>query len=332
MFRRLPKPLFVLLTLPILSWLPSPPPESPATAHACALSEAGANPDSAATCAKCHTEIHGEWKDRAHAKAWTDPVFQASLKERSRPEACYACHIPAAVLDRLGSKPATRDDLKDEGVTCIACHKKDGAMHGPFGAKTDAHPSEKNPAFAASSNALCASCHSTKIGPVLPLGKDFEEAKLAEHNKSCVGCHMTEVERHHAVSMVTGQPVGEKRKGRKHDILGPDDAEFCARAFKLSAKEDGKDHVLVIGNEAGHRVPGLTLRKFVFVVRSLDGDGKALGEQKVEISSENELKVQEKREFRFAAKAGTDKLEVEIEHWFQGQKRATVKKLGVEIE
>lgn len=331
MLWRLTKPL-VVLAVPLASWIFRS--EIPTTAlHSeCALASPGVNPDSAATCAKCHTEIHGEWKDRAHAKAWTDPVYQASLKERTSPKACYACHIPTAVLDRIGGKPGTRDDLKEEGVTCVSCHKKDGAMHGPFGAKTDAHPSEKNPAFTTASNALCASCHSTKIGPVLPVGKDFDEAKLADHGKSCVGCHMAEVERHLAVSMVTGQPVGEKRKGRKHDILGPDDAEFCARAFKVSAKEDGKDIAITIANEAGHRVPGLTLRSFAFFVRSLDGSGKVLAEDKVEISAENELKALEKREFRFAAKAGVDKLEVEIEHWFEGKKRATVKKLGVELE
>jgi len=320
----------VVVAAPLYTWLAREP--VPLPGEVCAWSSR--DPDSAATCGKCHTEILAEWQGRAHAKAWTDPVYQEALKDKKRPELCYPCHIPTPVLDRLGNKPGTRDDLRDEGVTCVSCHKKDGAMHGPFGSKTDAHPSEKDPAFTeAGSVGLCASCHRTKIGPVLPLAKDFEEAKLAERGKSCVGCHMAEVERHVAVSMVTGKPVGEVRKGRKHDVLGPGDPEFCAKAFRLAARPDGKDVVLTIENEAGHRVPGLTLRKFRFTVRALGGDQKPLGKpEQLEISSDNELQVLEKREFRFAAPAAVDRLEVEIEHVFADKSLGTVKKVAVEIE
>jgi hypothetical protein len=268
------KPVLLAL-LPCVAWLAphaARPAHKPAGASACSAPH---NPDSAATCGKCHTEIYAEWKDHDHALAWTDPIYQESLKDKKRPELCYPCHIPTSVLDKLGSKPATRDDLREEGVTCVACHKKEQAMAGPFGAKTDAHPSVQDPAFTEQgSNTLCMSCHSTKIGPVLPLGKDFEEAKLADKGKSCVGCHMAEVERHMAVSMVTGQPTGEVRKGRKHEVFGPGDGDFAGKAFKLSARTDGKDVVLSIENEAGHRVPGLLIRKFVVVVRSRDGSNK----------------------------------------------------------
>jgi hypothetical protein len=333
MLRRFARPLLaVALPLGALSLSLAPAP-APSTTDSCTLGD-GANPDSAATCGKCHTEIHAEWQDRAHAKAWTDPIYQAALKDKKRPELCYPCHIPTLVLDKLGSRPGTRDDLREEGVTCVSCHKRDGAMHGPFGAKTDAHPSEKNPAFTdAGSTMLCASCHRTKIGPVLPVAKDFEEAKMAEQGKSCVGCHMVEVERHLAVSMVTGQPVGEKRKGRKHDVLGPNDPEFCGKAFRITARTDGKDAVLMVENEAGHRVPGLTLRKFVFAVRCLDGSNKALGDgARFEISSENELLATEKREFRLPAPAGLELLEVTVEHMFEDQSRGVVKKVTVELE
>lgn len=328
MFQRVPKHLIVV-ALPLGAWLA---PAWPATSS-CALTQS-AEPDSAATCGKCHTEIHSEWQGRAHAKAWTDPIYQEALKEKKRPELCYPCHIPTPVLDKLGSKPGTRDDLRDEGVTCVSCHKKADAMHGPFGSKTDAHPTEKDPTFeAANSSGLCASCHRTKIGPVLPVAKDFEEAKFAERGKSCVGCHMPEVERHMAVSMVTGKPVGEKRKTRRHDVLGPGDADFCGKAFKLAARSDGKDVVLSIENEAGHRVPGLTLRKFVVRIRCLDSGKQAIGDpERLEISSDNELLAAEKREFRFAARDGSDMLDVEIEHVFMDKSQGTVKKVMVEVE
>src|SRR5690606_14810701 len=323
---RLAKPI-VLAALPCSAWLlQSGPHEPSASEDSCTV--AAPSPDSAATCGKCHTEIYAEWKDRAHAHAWVDPVFQEALKDKKRPELCYPCHIPTPVLDKLGSKPGTRDELRDEGVTCVSCHKREQAMHGPFGAKTDAHPSEKDAAFTESgSNALCVSCHSTKIGPVLPVGRDFADAKLDEQGKSCVGCHMAEVERHLAVSMVTGQPVGEKRKGRKHDVLGPNNPDFCGKAFHVSARRDGGAIVLTVANEAGHRVPGLTLRKFLIHVRVLGGGGDVGSAGPFEIGGENELAVQEKREFRFGVSSNADQLEVDVQHVFDGKSRGSVKKV-----
>lgn len=291
------------------------------------------DPDSAATCGKCHTEIHAEWKGRSHANAWSDEVYQAALKEKKRPEVCYPCHIPTGVLDKLGGKPGTREHLHAEGVTCVSCHKKGDAIHGPFGARTDAHPTEKDPTFTeAGSTALCASCHSTKIGPVLPLAKDFAESDLEKHGKSCVGCHMPTITRHSAVSMVTGKPVGEAREGRRHEILGPNDAEFCAKAFAFKASVDGNDIVLAIENRAGHRIPGLTLRKFSVIANGIDGSGNSVAEHREEISSDRELNVLETRQVRFAAPAGVEQVRVEVEHWFAGRKVATVKTVAVEVE
>jgi hypothetical protein len=233
----------------------------------------------------------------------------------------------------LGGKPGTRDPLRAEGVTCVSCHKKDQAMHGPFGARTDAHPTEKDPAFSETGSiALCASCHSTKIGPVLPLAKDFEQSGLEKHGKSCVGCHMPTVSRHSAVSMITGKPVGEVREGRRHEILGPGDVEFCGKAFAFKASLDGKDLVLGIENRAGHRIPGLTMRSFRVIATAQDGQGNALATIREEINSERELNALETRQVRFAATAGAEQVRVEVEHWFEDKKIAMVKLVMVEVE
>ncbi|MCA8958657.1 MAG: hypothetical protein KDC87_21450, partial [Planctomycetes bacterium] len=241
-----------------LAYVPVASDSPPGAAPACIVQDKAKDEDSAQTCAMCHKDIHAEWKDRKHAKAWDDEVYQNSIKKKRNAKLCHACHIPGSVLAKAGRRPAKRDKNLHEGVTCVSCHKQDGKIHGPFGAKTDAHESVKDPMFAEkNSSGLCLSCHSTKIDVVLPVGRDFKSAKLAEKGKSCVGCHMPEVERHMAVSPVNGKPTGEKRKGRSHAMLGPNDAEFCALAFKLSAtKADGK-LVLHMENGAGHGVPGL---------------------------------------------------------------------------
>jgi hypothetical protein len=277
------------------------------------------DPESAKSCALCHTEIYKEWssKGQMHAEAWTDPVYQNKLKTKKRAQMCYACHIPERVLARVGRKPKTREnkELWHEGVNCTACHEKDGAMHGPFGAKTDAH----------GSSGLCLSCHKTKIDVVLPVGKDFVESGLEQQGKSCVGCHMEEVERHLAVSPVTGKAVGEKRKGRSHYVLGPNDAEFCGTAFEMTAKPADGQMILSVANKAGHRVPGLRIRAFHFHVQQQDGAGKAVAQDKVVVDSENGLKVLETRQFPFKLAAGAKKVEVRIEHHFDGNKVADVK-------
>lgn len=284
------------------------------------------DPDSAANCGQCHTEFYKEWKQAAHAKAWTDPVYQESLKGKKRPQVCHSCHIPREVLARVGRKPRTRKKLLHEGINCVACHRLDDKIHGPFGAETDAHPSVKDPTFSRENvAALCSSCHATKIGPVLPVARDFRKSDFFEKKKkSCVDCHMPKVERHLAVSVVTGKPVGEKRMTRRHAVLGPNDPEFCAKAFDLQVRRDGADVVVTIGNEAGHRVPGLKLRRFPVRVVQLGAEDAESSRAEIVIDHENPLKVLESREFRFPAAAGIRAVRVEIDHHFQGKPVATV--------
>lgn len=295
----------------------------------CALAQ-DRDPNSATTCGQCHTEIYSEWKGRAHNKAWVNELYQAEIKPKKKPENCYGCHIPSDVHQRLGRKPKARDELRDEGVTCVSCHKsaktKDDIL-GPFGSKTDAHPSQKHPAFTGTGSvSLCKSCHSTKIGPVLPLGRDYDtySEKLGDQAKTCVECHMPPIERELAVSMVTGKPVGEKRMTRSHQVLGPRDVEFCKKAFGLTAKVDDKDLVVSIANEAGHRIPGLKLRQFAVTVTQLGTDGGPLAKHDITLSHENEIKVLETRDFRFDLAAGAAAVELRIDHVFNNELVATV--------
>ena len=294
----------------------------------------------AKSCGECHKAIYKEWQLSAHSRAWTNEVYQKQLKEKkeahkkkAEPVVCYNCHVPQSVLARLGKKPRRRQDRKNfhEGITCVSCHENGGNIHGPYGSKTDAHPVEKNPVFTTKNVVkLCRSCHNTKIGPVLKVAKDFEDAGLAAKGKSCIGCHMREVERYIAVNAL-GKPVGQKRKGRQHDILGPRDVKFLASAFKLDSKRNGKDIEVIVTNEAGHKVPALILRRFVFHVRQLDASGAELAHDKFELHHENLLKVTEKRHFAFPFKEGARKLEVRAEHVFEGQVVAEFLKTSLDL-
>lgn len=245
-------------------------------------------------CASCHGEIHKEWKGSRHATAFTNEVYQKALKDLRHPERCHGCHAPKPVLDRLGRPPEVRGEDTVHGVHCSSCHLDRGTrIAGPFGSDTEDHESLRHPAFEPrGTTALCGSCHDLRIGPVLPLARDFREAGLRAKGESCTGCHMPEITR------VVGDG-GPDRKGRKHVLLGPSDREFAASAFDTDIQRERKGFLeLRIQNRAGHRVPGLTTRKFVFEVRQ----GKQV--DRVTISAENLLRVGELRRFPIRRTSG----------------------------
>lgn len=294
----------------------SVPPSPPATTDGTRC----AGGDTVASCGRCHVAIHDEWSGSRHAQAWTSPTYTRALRDLERPERCHGCHAPEPVLPRLGRPPAARAESRHEGVTCRSCHatRRDG-IGGPFGAPTDAHASEEHPAFGESGSLhLCGSCHDLRIGPVLPLARDFRAAGLADRGKSCIGCHMPRVRRPIARDPDTGAPSGATRAGRSHALRGPSDPEFCAEAFKIVVRRDGDRLELAVGNRAGHRVPGLVTRRFVFEVAQQDGGGRELRRDEVTLSAENPIWAAETRRFRFRLAPSAAAAEVVVHHRFGG--------------
>lgn len=266
-------------------------------------------------CADCHTAIGEEWRQTRHATAFTDPVYQAALRELESPERCHGCHAPAPVLARFGRPPRARAEDPHQGITCASCHETRRGIAGPFGAPTDAHASEAHPAFSEKGSVhLCSSCHDLRIGPVLPLGRDFREADLGERGKSCTGCHMPSVRRPIANDPQTGVATGPERRGRSHALRGPSDPEFAASAFKVVARPDEDRIELAVGNRAGHRIPGLETRSFRFDVVQRDDTGVELARGSVTFDAENPLRVAETRRFRFPKSERTTRVEIVGSH------------------
>jgi hypothetical protein len=240
------------------------------------------------SCYACHAEIAEEWAGSLHGLAWVDPHYQDGIRDKRRPEGCHGCHIPAP-LHRLGEVPSQKpparssdDEALHFGVSCNTCHLgPDGEILGPWGIETTAHRSVRSPSFeGAGRDALCATCHRTSIGPVIGIARDFDDDG---GKKSCVGCHMGAEYRSAAV--LEDGTASEERLGRSHRLNGPRDGEFLARAFALGARADGERTVLVIENVAGHRVPGLTTRRFRFEATLLAADGSPVAEAATAIDS-----------------------------------------------
>jgi hypothetical protein len=276
-------------------------------------------------CARCHEAITREWAQTRHGQAWNNEVFQAELEEIIKKPKCTSCHAPEPLLvEGLERSPRTRASDLHFGVDCNTCHLgADGAMHGPFGAETEAHASTRNELFTTrGSSELCLSCHSRSVGPVIGIGRDFDDEELAERGYSCVGCHMAEVEREVATAPEGGAPLAA-RPGRSHHLQTPRDPGFLRLAFQLRARRGEAGVILAVSNRAGHRIPGLNDRMLLFRVEALGAGGEVLAEDSLAISRSASIGVGETLELSLVA-AGAVALRVTGTH--------TAKSLEREVE
>lgn len=233
-------------------------------------------------CARCHAEIASEWAASLHGLSWLSEPYQEDVGLKKKPQGCWGCHAPQPLhQEELAQKPPFRETDRELGVWCESCHLgKEGEILGPFGAPTDAHRSAKHDSFVgAGSNALCAACHSTTIGPVIGIAKDFESTGQAARGRTCVGCHMAAVERPIANPPpdAAGAAATAARAGRSHALQTPRDPAFLRRAFRFSARVEGKRTLVRVENQAGHRVPGFIDRTIEIQAQVLAADGSVAG-------------------------------------------------------
>jgi len=257
----------------------------------------------AESCGTCHTEIYKEWRTTIHAQAYTDPFFQAYWTKDKHTWVCLNCHtplenqqptlitkIPRDRVERAVQEPNPHydADYQREGVTCAACHVRDGVILGPFANAKAPHPTKYDPMFRTTQ--LCYRCHSVVGGPAQfynggPCGTyaEFEDGYwMKERGFICQNCHMPEIERPVAV----GGPI---RQGRQHLWLGGHDPEMIKRAIGVKVVADppepkSGDKVRVtltlINAGAGHKLPtGDPDRHFTVEFAVENQDGKVLEDQ-----------------------------------------------------
>ncbi len=89
---------------------------------------------SARGCAACHKDVVDDWGSSRHAVAFSNSVFLDGLRREPRAR-CVHCHAPLREQrDELGpiarapTLAPTSTSLLHEGVTCAACHVRDGAV------------------------------------------------------------------------------------------------------------------------------------------------------------------------------------------------------------
>jgi hypothetical protein len=223
---------------------------------------------SASSCGSCHSEIFAEWRASRMSQAWTDPVFQADWEDQGKLYVCRYCHSPLleqqpVIVDRLASitpvsghelpNPLYIKDFEQEGVSCVACHLREGAIEGPHDIASAPHPIRYNPDFASSSR--CEPCHQAEAPPFSKVKRpiadthgEWEAWKASfGRTESCADCHMPVVVR----PLMPGFP---ERSGKKHVFLGAWDEDFLKAGIRVVVSW-GQEVEVVLENLAGHRYP-----------------------------------------------------------------------------
>jgi hypothetical protein len=266
----------------------------------------------AADCGRCHDTVLREWQSTMHSQAWTDPYFQTDWRFEGSRQVCRNCHTP---LDRqqealvLGFRDRDKWDpilapnadfdpaLQGEGVTCAACHLRDGAILGPYGDARAPHPVKK----IEDANEICVRCHVVAgarwdtfyrfppCGTAAEIaqsegrwsGRSGEYAVGSVRELGCVECHMPLVER----ALVAG---GDVRTSHRHLWRGGHDPAMVAAALDVGVAEvaagspGARRFALTIANVGTpHYLPtGTPDRHLTVQWRLLDAQGKLLDQRR----------------------------------------------------
>ena len=152
---------------------------------------------SAARCGECHTDVHPQWRQSAHANAFREPFYQKNVKDIIKQKDiaftrhCESCHNPAALFTgALTDHPAFKNrPFDDEGVSCIACHSIQSVNLRGVGGYTMGQP------------ALLQKPDGTKIieatnQEILNNVEDHKRAMMRDVLKKpefCASCHKSQV-------------------------------------------------------------------------------------------------------------------------------------------
>jgi tetratricopeptide (TPR) repeat protein len=80
-------------------------------------------------CAKCHADVHKQWRESAHANSFREPFYTKNVqilidtKGIEYTRHCEGCHNPIALFSGALTKGAKIDRKFDsDGITCMVCH------------------------------------------------------------------------------------------------------------------------------------------------------------------------------------------------------------------
>ncbi len=227
---------------------------------------------SAADCGKCHIDIYHEWVASPHANSYVSEGYRDATRQHDF-DACAGCHAPATVFAE--GIPKERPHRPEEGVTCLTCHLRDGAMAGPVKSSALVHPHpisiDRQLYY---SSALCGKCH---VGTL-------EESVANGATNSCQECHMPAVFR--KVTQAKGgfakilvafeDPVAGRKHGFSlHDMDTPTNG--VSITLSTAPGTNGQNQAVVtVAHALPHGIPtgDYGVRRATLLITARDSDGQ----------------------------------------------------------
>ncbi|MEM7159709.1 MAG: hypothetical protein AAF799_43110 [Myxococcota bacterium] len=254
---------------------------------------AGVGTLSAQQCRACHPDVYSEWAESRHSQSLSDPLYRAEFNHSRLPFLCERCHAPLKeqredltyglwlVWPKLVpiTWPNDRFDplLREEGVTCVACHQREGSIMGPRGVDA-VHPAKKADMRGPSG---CQDCHVLSFDvlgklerPVMDTVAEWEDYRERGGDKVCADCHMPPTD---------PRPVaigGVEQAATNHRVRGPWDLDFVQTGIIIRRAEieaTGGTATVVIGNETGHRLPTAEPARYIELrLQATDAQGTVI--------------------------------------------------------
>ncbi len=247
---------------------------------------------SSQTCNACHGALVEQWSGSGHGGTWQSPLYRKALESAGNPQYCLRCHLPlqnqrselirgydeaTMAKPRLEPNPRFDPTLQGEGVTCAACHVRDGVVYGPRTLRpgTSPHPVYHHPDLGES--VTCAACHQlawpgTEEQPLYDTYREWQGSPWAEAGIGCQDCHMP---------LTLGPVSGERFAAhRSHQVLGSADDATLARAVtvqlgtlppRLQRGTELPIRIEVMNTGAGHHVPTGNPHAWIEVKLVVDG-------------------------------------------------------------
>lgn len=317
---------------------------------------------SAQSCNACHWAAHDTWAQSGHAHAWADADFQAALRGAGESTACLSCHLPVAAQHadlaagyvgddvarpRLQPNPGFDATLMSEGVTCAACHVRDGKVLGTHASADAPHPVVVSAEL--QSAELCATCHQLTWPeadrPFYDTYGEWKASAYAEAGVTCQDCHM-------APQAGAAQPgeVGVVPAHRSPTTVARALTTLVTLPSATVTRGQPLDvGVTLINTGAGHSVPtGNPFKTWTIEVVVIDGAGKDLAPvQKVVLArtveaappwkttADDRLAVAQKKEFtaRFTPNAkGAPGLGAVLVRAVRGGQATELRRIPVRIQ
>ena len=219
----------------------------PLFANGLAPVDPGQTAMSAQACEACHPAEHAEWSASRHGHAFSNPIFQREYSAHPD-EWCVHCHAP--LTTQLEEIRAGAGPLAAEGVSCIACHVREGRILAARARPGSPHRTDVRADFGGPQ--FCAGCHQFNF-PLL----DNATPGLRTRVTGYTSHPMQNTAAEHAAGGRASEPCRSCHASPAgHSYPGGHDATMLERALGLDVcRERGRVVASVTNRGAGHRVP-----------------------------------------------------------------------------